>query len=88
MTDLDSRTDVHLASAHPGPAAVREQPPAAPQRPQDDPTAGPVLLGLAPTAIAARRSATVPPGAPGRVSPPRRPATTARCLPGNVSFTR
>ena len=70
MTDLDSRTDVHLASAHPGPAAVREQPPAAPLRPQDDPTAGPVLLGLARTAIAARRSVTEPPDAPAWLHEP------------------
>ncbi len=50
MTDLDSRT--RPAAAHPGPAAAREQP--APPRPQDDPSAGPVLLGLARTAIASR----------------------------------
>ncbi len=70
MTDLVSRTDVRLAPAHPGPAAVREQPPAAPLRPEDDPGAGPVLLGLARAAIASRRVLPTPPDAPGWLDEP------------------
>lgn len=61
MTDLDSRTDV---------AVVREHPRAAPLRPEDDPGAGPVLLGLARAAIAARGSVSLPQGAPDWLGEP------------------
>lgn len=54
MTDLDSRVEARPA----------------PVRPEDDPAAGPVLLGLARTSIAARGPHALPPEGPGWLHDP------------------
>ena len=67
MTDLDSRTETRQTSAA---GTALQSRSAAPARPEDDPGAGPILLGLARSAIAARGAVAAPQNAPAWLGEP------------------